>query len=202
MQPTRVVLIASIALAFSTLFVTASSHDVAGAVFGGSVALNSFRSAQRVTVERVHGKPNETLRTDPRVLKLDPQHNESADLHVLAFYRSDTPAAVATDDVRTLKQLLSDPRSYLWLSERNEVRACLPDYAVMFTFYGSPETVRVLLCFRCDQLAVLVGKGDDPLRVNAEDVFDDIRPQLLTIVKRLFPNDPDIQALPQHLDGT
>ena len=191
----RIFLIAFVVGAFSCMGVAASSHDIAGAVFGGTAAFDAFRSAQRVTVERVHRKPQESLRTDPSILKLNPQNDPTAALHVLAFYHRDSPAPVEADDVRELKKLIIDPRSYPWMSERHEVRACLPDYAVMFTFYGSSEIVRVLLCFQCDQLAVLVGKGDDPLRVNAEDVFDDIRPQLVTIVKRLFPNDPDIQAL-------
>jgi len=210
---TRIFTLAATVILLSCITAAASPHDVAKGVFGGSAAFNSFRSAQKVTVTRIHRKPDESLAKDPDVLKLDSQHNDSAELHVLAFYRSDAPASVTTDEVRKLKQLLGDPHSYTWHSEKRieqpnatvehdlnvpvrEVRACLPDYAVMFTFHGSRANIHVLFCFRYNQMAVLVGTGNNALRVNAEEEFDPIRPELLKIVKRLFPGDSDIQALP------
>lgn len=113
----------------------------------------------------------------------------------MPFYRIEPAFPVSAGDAALLKKLLSDPQSYIWLSEQHMVRACLPDYGVLFTFHHPSKTVRIALCFYCDQMAVLVGEGDDPLRIDAEDVFDRIRAPLLILVKRLFPNDPNIQAL-------
>jgi len=44
-------------------------------------------------------------------------------------------------------------------------------------------------------MAVLVGDGEDPHRYNAEEDFDFIHDKVVAVVKRLFPDDIDIQTL-------
>lgn len=173
----------------------AAPPSVPDAVFGPSTAFETFHSAQKVTVARLHRKPLDTLYKDPAIPKLD-ENDPTWVSHVLPFYRVETDAPVGSADASTLKTALSDPHSYGWKNQQGIIKACLPDYAVMFTFHGSPQPVHILLCFHCDQMAVLVGGGSDPLRVNSEEDFDLMRRQLLTIVKRLFPKDPDLQSLP------
>jgi hypothetical protein len=77
-------------------------------------------------------------------------------------------------------------------------KACLPDYGVLLTFRDGDHIVQIALCFQCDLFAVLVGGGASPRRVNTEEDFDFIRPQLVDIVRALFPHDNEIQALKPH----
>ena len=49
----------------------------------------------------------------------------------------------------------------------------------------------LVLCFACDELMIF----RHGRRVGMED-FDSARPRLLALVRRLFPDDAKIQALP------
>ncbi len=65
----------------------------------------------------------------------------------------------------------------------------------MIKFRGSAGVVSIALCFKCDLFGVFWGDGDKAFRVNAEEDFDLIRPQLVALAKRLFPRDATIQSL-------
>jgi hypothetical protein len=102
-------------------------------------------------------------------------------------------------ETKELRSLFTAESSFLWHSEPKngvrEVKACLPDYGVLMTFRGSAGAVSIALCFKCDLFAVFWSGGDKEFRVNTEEDFDLIRPQLVALVKRLFPKDATIQSL-------
>ena len=193
-------MLARITLAMLAVVITVTNQSlakdlVAQAVFGSDSALETFKAAEHVTVARMHKRPWEETSKDEKIRSLYSE-DPSSPIHTLPFYRLDAAAPVSADDVRTLKKLFTDPNSYQWNSEKGIVKACEPDYGVLFTFRGRSGVVRIALCFHCDQMGVLLGEGEDPLRYNAEEDFDLMRGQLLTLVKRLFPNDSAIQSLP------
>jgi len=196
--------ILSLVAAASTLSIAHadSSQSVADFVFGGSDNLKIFLSANRATVARVHHKSEAEAGKAVRAKFKDKKFFDEGDpaaaepeRHVMLFYTSDAPVALSTDDIQMLKKLLSEPRSYLWSNGAPIIKSCIPEYAVLFKFCASSKAVSILLCFRCDQIGLLLGADDDPQRVNSEDSFDPIRPQLLALVKRLFPKDAELQAL-------
>jgi len=181
---------AGIALAVGVASQAVGQDRVAKGVFGGDATLQSFKAADHVTVARMHKRSRDETFEDEKIRSLYSE-DPAAPIHTLPFYRIDAPSPVGAEDVRTLKALFTNPKSYQWNSEK----LCEPDYGVLFTFRCSSGIVRIALCFHCDQMAVLLGEGDDPLRYNTEEDFDLIHGQLVTIVKRLFPSDADIQKL-------
>ena len=186
--------IAEVALAAAVASQALGDDLVVKAVFGSDATLQSFKAADHVTVARMHKRPRDETFKDEKIGSLYSE-DPSAPIHTLPFYRVDAASPVGAEDIRKLKALFTDPKSYQWNSEKHIVKACEPDYGVLFTFRSSSGVVRIALCFYCDQMAVLLGEGDDPLRYNAEEDFDLIHGQLVGIVKRLFPSDADIQKL-------
>jgi hypothetical protein len=65
-----------------------------------------------------------------------------------------------------------------------------PVYGVRIQFHRDSDQVDVLLCFKC----VFLGVYRSGKAIGGEDV-DDARPQLVSIVKELFPDDEVIQSL-------
>ena len=87
------------------------------------------------------------------------------------------PVEVSPQLGRQLAELLSADNSYLW----DLAKGCEPDYGVRIRFTRGDQQVNVLFCFGCDILEFLPGgKSED---------FDSIRPQLVKIVKQIFPEE-------------
>lgn len=95
---------------------------------------------------------------------------------------------VAVDDAlaKSVSQLLLDEKSYLW-----EVgKGCEPSFGVRLEFTQGDKSTDVFFCFDCNILEVYVnGKP-----VGSED-FDDVRPQLVKAMQKIFPDDKVIQGL-------
>jgi hypothetical protein len=156
--------------------------DVAEAVFGDAATLKAFASATAVTAQRLH-------------LRVRDSNHRS-----LASYERGAGVPVSRTAVEELQKLFSDPKSQSWNHIADEqglrtAKLCMPDYGVLLSFRGGDRVVQVALCFECDLFAVFVGDGGDPQRVNSEEDFDSIRPQLVDIVRLLFPHDEQIQQL-------
>ncbi|HLY08854.1 MAG TPA: hypothetical protein VKW04_06030 [Planctomycetota bacterium] len=83
-------------------------------------------------------------------------------------------------------RLLLDPASYAW-----EGKGCRPHPGVKFQFKKGSSTVEVYLCLECFMLTYRAEIPENPYWGN----FDPIAPAVLRIVKGLFPNDAEIQAL-------
>lgn len=95
---------------------------------------------------------------------------------------------VAVDDplAKSVGQLLLDEKSYLW----DVGKACDPIFGVRLEFIQGDKSTNVCFCFECDILQVYV----DGKPVGSED-FDDVRPQLVKMMQKIFPEDKAIQGL-------
>lgn len=96
------------------------------------------------------------------------------------------PTAVDSAEATETSKLLLDQNSYV----KDSAKGCEPIFGVRLEFVQGDNTTDVLFCFECDILTVYhqgkpVGGAD----------FDKIRPKLVGIVQRIFPNDETIQGL-------
>lgn len=94
--------------------------------------------------------------------------------------------ALSREQLREITSIVIDPRTY----DFRLAKLCTFEPGVIFRLHRGAEEMMLLLCFKCDELMISIdGKS------KTED-FDFARPRLVTVVKQLFPNDPEIQALP------
>lgn len=123
----------------------------------------------------------EAFRIAPDAVGPDPDY-ERVGLHRV------TAGPVVVDEATSseLSSILLDPDSYDW--QRAKGCEFRPGVGVRYT--RDVSRVDLALCFECDELTI----HRQGRRVGVED-FDDVRPQLVSIVKRVFPNDPEIQSL-------
>lgn len=96
------------------------------------------------------------------------------------------PVAIPDAERVQLQEVLSDVNSFGW----DYAKGCLPTPGVRLQFSDGEITIDVLLCFECD----ILGTFENGSLVGGED-FDEARPKILEIVKRLFPDDKIIQSL-------
>lgn len=99
-----------------------------------------------------------------------------------------TAGPIDVDDsaAKELAVMLRNPGTYDWPS----AKGCTFEPGVAVRFTGPSGTIDVLLCFSCDELKILRNG-----RIVGGEDFDNARPRLLAIVKRLFPDDAAIQSL-------
>ena len=95
------------------------------------------------------------------------------------------PVAISTADLETLQRLFTGRSSF-----RHYYKACIPTYGVRLDFNRGNKELHILFCLECESLdcwldGKLVGGAD----------FDPVNADLVRIVKSIFPNDTDIQAL-------
>ena len=96
--------------------------------------------------------------------------------------------AVPVDDVTAAKltELFTNSGSF----RLDSAKGCAPIYGVQVRFARKAATLDILFCFACDIFTTYVnGKS-----AGGED-FDPIRPELVRIMKSLFPKDDVIQKL-------
>ena len=67
---------------------------------------------------------------------------------------------------------------------------------VAYRVWAGDRALEVLVCFKCDDLWPRVVGEDDPWQIKILE-FDRVRPELLALTKEAFPDDPQIQALPE-----
>jgi len=96
---------------------------------------------------------------------------------------------LTADQIRSLNQLLFDDESYGW----DNGKFCDFNPGVRIQFDSMQPALQIWLCFECNQLVVIRGETYEGMD------FDPMRPQLLAIVKQLFPADTDVQNLPEIL---
>jgi hypothetical protein len=138
-------------------------------VFGGQETYDVFKAAQKVSACRLEVK-KETL------------ESHSGDYEYLegAFVE------LSSEQTAQVRKILESPDSY----EFDLRKACTPLYGVRLRFEGESNRVDVDLCFSCDIL--LVSRDGKPMEGGN---FDPIRPNLVALCKKLFPNDKEIQQL-------
>jgi hypothetical protein len=146
-------------------------------VFGKKEIFDAFVAAQQVTAQRLHWRDRNQISPDE-----------------LSNYNRGPSVSVSTSQVRRLRRLLQRASSYQWSFQKN----CLPDYGVIITFRDRQRVIQVALCFNCNMLGVFDGGDDKARSVNTESDFDPMRSDLVAIVKKIFPDDPEIQDLENH----
>lgn len=141
------------------------------ALYGGPTSLSVLRQPQAV----------EAFRLDPERRDATP---ETPRLGGWAIASGPVPVDAAT--AAGLSSILLDPDTYDWA----RAKGCELRPGVGLRFVRDASRVDVALCFECDEVDVWrMGR-----RVMIED-FDAARPRLVAVAKRLFPDDPEIQAL-------
>ncbi len=184
MKITRIVLLLLILTAAALLVwwhYVRPSYELSSRVFGGRKAFATFLSASEVTAERVRCN--------------SPDGSAS-----LSDYRRDSLQSLSRVQIDQIRRLFKQRDSYLpelWRLKGGEsiVSSCGPPfYGVLFTFHSAP-TVRIALCFRCREFGVFVGDDDRSSFVNRDTDFGLMRPILVSLVKSIYPNDPEIQSL-------
>ena len=102
------------------------------------------------------------------------------------FEITSDPVAVSAEDAKILDTILTSPDTYDW----HRAKGCIFTPGVGLRFARETSYLDIALCFACDELQIY-REG----RVVGMEDFDDARPQLLAIAKRLFPADEAISAL-------
>lgn len=96
----------------------------------------------------------------------------------------ESSATVDAGTARELAALLADPRSFAL----EPIRGAIPRPGVKFIFRRGSATLGAMLCFQ-SRMITFYGGGQSAN-------FDPSVRELARLVKRLFPKDPGIQALP------
>ncbi|MGC4017726.1 MAG: hypothetical protein QM755_24890 [Luteolibacter sp.] len=92
--------------------------------------------------------------------------------------------------IAELKAIFADPKT----SPEDRDMACLPDYGVRFTFGNGADAIAINLCFHCGQLATYRNSEELGTGIFVQPGYG----KLVTIVKSLFPEDPEIAKLEAH----
>lgn len=96
------------------------------------------------------------------------------------------PVAVDENTARELAEILKSPNTYGW----DFAKGCKFDPGVVIRFASQSSAVDVVFCFHCEELQIY----RDGKRVGGED-FDAASNRLAAIMKRVFPDDEEIQKL-------
>ena len=109
------------------------------------------------------------------------------DMDYLKWAETAGPILLDGPTSKELAGILLDSKGYY----RGPPKACIPTPGVKLRFTpANGTTVWVYLCFECRILIVYEGQS-----LRGSDDFDPAAPALAALVKKLFPKDPEIQAL-------
>ncbi|MCE9637582.1 MAG: hypothetical protein K8T90_17935 [Planctomycetes bacterium] len=140
-------------------------------LYGGSTSMDVIGKPQAV----------EAFRIDPTLPPKDKTAPRIGDFAITAG-----PVVVDVATTQELSRILLDPDTYDWM----RAKGCDFMPGVGFRLVKDSSRVEIALCYECDELMIFrMGR-----RVGMED-FDSARPGLVAIAKKLFPDDPKIQAL-------
>lgn len=143
--------------------------------FGNRQVFDAFVASQQVSAQRLHWRDRREITPD-----------------VLSNYKRGPSVSVPAPQAQRLKRILQRSSSHYQGSDR---KACIPDYGVLFTFRSGDRAIQVALCFNCNMLDVFDGGDDKARSVNSLPDFDPMRSDLVAIVKKVFPDDAEIQGL-------
>jgi hypothetical protein len=104
------------------------------------------------------------------------------------------PVAVSEEHAGELQKILTDPDIYYW-DPHPGIKGCEFAPGVALIYASEKGSLDVLLCFGCDQIRTyqngkIVGGKD----------FDKVRAAIVAVVKKMFPDDAEIQAIPLQRD--
>jgi hypothetical protein len=143
-------------------------------LFGGEQAFEIFLGPKTVQAYRLNGHN----RVSPPAKGIDGYEILSG------------PVAVSEEHAGELKKILTDPDIYDW-DPHPGIKGCEFAPGVALIYASEKGSLDVLLCFGCDQIRTyqngkIVGGKD----------FDKVRAAIVAVVKKMFPDDAEIQAIP------
>ncbi len=142
--------------------------DTTSSVFDIPSVRSAFAAQQVATLQRLH-------------LRESAAHPD--DLH---SYDQGPAVPVASAMLQQI-QILFQRRVF---HQGGRVKTCAPNYGVLLTLPSTPHGIHLALCFECG----IVGIYEAGSQINADD-FDAIAPELASLIKPLFPDDPVVQRL-------
>jgi hypothetical protein len=180
----KIVILISVVLIFGIIaFLFLPHHstkaDVVAYVFSNQQIYDQVASSTNVTAQLLHYKPpvlGDTLRE-------------------LNRYNFDRARQLPVVEAQQVRDLVLAPTSYRFSTLQ---RQCTPDYGVMFAFEAATQTVRVAVCFKCDQLGVFLGHDNGASSIGEAEI-DPSHNKFLAFAKSIFTNSPDIQNLSRKL---
>jgi hypothetical protein len=147
--------------------------------YGSEENLRLIQTTTKVTVSRLMPPLREDGGTDAAKLFKDGELG-------LTVYKVERTMEVPVEELKKLRRILKDSKS----SRNLGPKACGPIFAVRFSFGEGPEAVEVNLCLACKLLATTRGStivGVGPV--------DGAGRELVSIAKKLFPDDEEIMEL-------
>ena len=110
------------------------------------------------------------------------------------FYQKAGKATlVPTNVTEQLCKILLDERSYLHL--RGKEKSCTVLPGVILNFSSGKRDLDVFFCFDCNILIVRTGTDEKRIPIELNSDFDPRRPELVRMMKLIFPNDAQVQSL-------
>jgi hypothetical protein len=153
-------------------------------VFGSEQAVDTVRNAKRVTAYKL----------DPRRPHSLPGEGDMFDENLVAS----GPIEVSPAVVQELQAALLDPAAYDW---KGAIGGLWPDYLVRIQFATDQDRVDILFDFRDGVFQTYhngkawVSTDRNGYREFAQRDFDYREKRVLGVVKRLFPDDKELQGL-------
>ena len=139
----------------------------------GDRAVSVLKSADRVEIYRVEDR------------HLPPSgKNEIGGYPILERGEDQGPAFA-----RNLAKVLLDDGSYEW----EMAKGCTFDPGLACRVWSGKESILVLVCFHCDEVAIIPDEAHSDVRRYGES--DPARPALLRLAKAALPHDREIQEL-------
>jgi hypothetical protein len=147
-------------------------------LFGGQPTFDIFLEPKTVQAYRLNGYN----RVTPPAKGID------------GFEILSGPVAISEEHAGELKKILTDPDIYYW-DPHPGIKGCEFAPGVALIYASEKGSLDVLLCFGCDQIRTyqngkIVGGKD----------FDKVRAAIVAVVKKMFPDDAEIQAIPLQRD--
>ena len=143
-------------------------HDIGEEIFGSEANLKVFATSETMVARRLK--------------RISTAGNS------LSNFEPVSEAPVSQSNMDLLRHLVQQQSSYDW----GVVSYCIPEYGILLSTRGEGgKTVQIALCFECLQFSVF----EEDTLVSTLD-FTKMRKRLAALIKPLFPNDPEIQALP------
>ena len=115
----------------------------------------------------------------------------------LLWKKSGAPMVVSTNLARELSLILLDERTYYDVGSGLKNSLSWP--CVMLTFSEGKSTLDLFFSFRDNSVAAKVGTEKFGLPLLVDSNFDPCRAKILAIIRKIFPEDAYIQALPEKL---
>jgi hypothetical protein len=101
------------------------------------------------------------------------------------------PKILTIEQGEELANILQDSRTYNF----DSAKGCIFQPTVGLRIWRNNHSFEVILCFHCSELKV---NGPDAVKkeyASRIEDFDEARPKLVALVKQVFPDDVEIQAL-------